>query len=487
MYSGAGYSDWEIGDVDIFIDDDGTYHLFHLIIPNHDYIAHATSKDGISWERAKNALFVGHPGEWDDDMLWTMHVSKCAEGYEMFYTGLQLKDRGKVQKIGRAFSKDLIHWDKDVSGKYPVGSEAPHYEHLDNNPREWLSFRDPFKYTYGDTDYLLVCGRKATGPTHRRGCVSLYEIKDTEVKALPQLFTPMVYDDVECPCLIELSGNYYLLGSIREDIKVRYWHAPSFNAEYSAFHDNVLLPQGNYAGRVIKDGDHTLVYGFYFLEGSVSTHRVLPPPKQLNADKEGRLYLTSFHRWDEMKGEAMRVSILPKLELLWGNQTSIVEKKEDGFLLTSRSGYEVFAIDKPCQNYIWTGTLVLEGLGKCGLVMDMDGEGNGYFISLDFVNGFVQFRRWGFNPDDVQNNFVYKTIQANQFDTNPERSIDFKLIRYGHYIELTIDGKIALTLVDYEYAGPKMGVYASSAVLSLKNLKLYPLPDSNEEYGNPGV
>ena len=48
--------------------------LFHLIIPNHDYIAHAVSKDGISWKRVKNALFVGDPGEWDDDMLWTMHV-----------------------------------------------------------------------------------------------------------------------------------------------------------------------------------------------------------------------------------------------------------------------------------------------------------------------------------------------------------------------------------------------------------------------------
>jgi len=122
MYSGAGYSDWEIGDVDIFIDDDGTYHLFHLIIPNHDYIAHAVSKDCITWERAKNALFVGDPGDWDDDMLWTMHVSKCSEGYEMFYTGLQLKDRGKVQKIGRAVSKDLMVWNKDISGKYPVAS-----------------------------------------------------------------------------------------------------------------------------------------------------------------------------------------------------------------------------------------------------------------------------------------------------------------------------------------------------------------------------
>ena len=46
MYSGGGFSKWEIGDIDVFIHN-GKYHLFHLIIPNHDYIAHATSEDGI--------------------------------------------------------------------------------------------------------------------------------------------------------------------------------------------------------------------------------------------------------------------------------------------------------------------------------------------------------------------------------------------------------------------------------------------------------
>lgn len=73
MYSGRGFREWEIGDVEVIKEGD-TYHLFHLVLPNHDYIAHATSKDCINWVRVKNALFVGDPGEWDDDMLWTMSV-----------------------------------------------------------------------------------------------------------------------------------------------------------------------------------------------------------------------------------------------------------------------------------------------------------------------------------------------------------------------------------------------------------------------------
>ena len=83
MYSGAGFSDWEIGDITVYIHN-GEYHLFHLIIPNHDYIAHAVSKDGLAWRRTKNAIFVGDPGEWDDDMLWTMHVYSQENKFFMY-------------------------------------------------------------------------------------------------------------------------------------------------------------------------------------------------------------------------------------------------------------------------------------------------------------------------------------------------------------------------------------------------------------------
>ena len=75
MYSGYGFRKSEIGDVDVVVHN-GEYHLFHLTLPNHDYIAHAVSRDGLHWRRVKNALFISDPPAWDDDMLWTMHVSR---------------------------------------------------------------------------------------------------------------------------------------------------------------------------------------------------------------------------------------------------------------------------------------------------------------------------------------------------------------------------------------------------------------------------
>ncbi|HQU55061.1 MAG TPA: hypothetical protein PK643_18630, partial [Saprospiraceae bacterium] len=197
MYAGGGFSDWEIGDIDVFVQN-GVYHLFHLIIPNHDYIAHAISTDGISWRRVDNALFVGHPGAWDDDMLWTMHATRRGNLYYLFYTGLAIRDRGMIQKIGIAISDDLIRWEKRKTGNFPIGSCGPHYEDLNNNPRGWLSFRDPYYYEEESQAYLLVCARSAEGPFSRRGCVGLLQLtEDNNLAMYTPLLYPRMYDDVE--------------------------------------------------------------------------------------------------------------------------------------------------------------------------------------------------------------------------------------------------------------------------------------------------
>ena len=482
MYSGSGFKDWEIGDVEVHLHN-GIYHLFHLIIPNHDYIAHAVSKDGISWERTDNAMFVGHPGEWDDDMLWTMDVGDCDDGsFEMYYTGLQISDRGVNQKVGRAISKDLINWTKtsDVDGT--IASQGPHYEDLKNNPRTWLSFRDPYLYKYKGEEYLLVCGRASHGPVYRRGCVSLYQKVNGKFVAKPPLVFPLAYDDIECPCAIEINGVSYLIGSIREDIKVRYWYADEFLGEYQSFHHDVLMPQGNYAARIVKDGKHNLVYSFYFLDRQVNSKRVLPPPKELDVDEHGKLFLKSFYKWDEKVEKTYTQAAFPDVKLLYGNPTAQFDKLKGKWWMASRSGYELFTFNKMSDSYIWEGTLKVEGVGKCGLVLAEDDDGSGYYISLDYMSGYVQIRAWGFNESDPQNNFVFKNLQTNQFISPKSLEIKFKLIRYGHYIELSIDDVVKLTLIDYRYNETRIGFYTSSSIISLKKSMYKVLENPMDEY-----
>jgi beta-fructofuranosidase len=483
MYSGSGFSDWEIGDITVIIHK-GIYHLFHLIIPNHDYIAHAVSRDGMSWKRVNNALFVGHPGEWDDDMLWTMHVSGVGDKFEMYYTGLQRKDRGVISRIGLAESTNLIDWKKNRKKIFPIGPEGFFYETSNTNPRTWLSFRDPFRFEYKGEVYLLLGARAIAGPVSRRGCVGVVKITDDVVELMPALLYPLVYDDIECPCVFELHGRFYLLGSIREDIKVRYWFAPEFFGEYHSFHADVLLPQGNYAARIVQDGDHLLVYNFFYAYGRIDALRVLPPPKNLDSDEKGRLILKSYYRWEKMVTKSTPQSDLGKVEHLLSNPTASSDIQPDKWTCGSRSGYEIFCFQRPSTGFIWEGLLTVEGMGKLGLVCDIDKDGNGYFISFNVSSGQVQIRAWGFNPLNNRQNFIFSDIQSGFFTPNEKKSLYFRLIRYGHYIELSIDGIVKLTLMDYTYSGSGIGLYSASSVISLQQSIVKILPDPEEEYAS---
>ncbi|NND31062.1 MAG: glycosyl hydrolase family 32 [Saprospiraceae bacterium] len=482
MYAGAGYSDWEIGDVDVFYHE-GVYHLFHLIIPNHDYIAHAVSRDGISWKRVKNALFVGDPGEWDDDMLWTMHVSRNGDGFQMYYTGLRRSDRGASQQIGKAISDDLLNWSKVVTME-PVTPIPPHYETKDDSPRLWTSFRDPFAYVHEGSQYLLVCARNARGPVSRRGCVALLKLSGDRVDYLPPLIYPRVYDDLECPCIFKFHERYYLVGSIREDIKVRYWISDKFDGEYRSFHSDILLPQGNYAARVMWDGTQYLVYNFYFTDRQVNSLRVLPPPKQLDVDGRGRLVLKSFYRWNQMSLNQITQEDFPEVHQLLENDSAEKLITPNKWTFRSISGYEIFHFRKPTGSLIWEGTLTMEGLGKFGLVIDVDAEGNGYYFPFDLVNGFVQIRTWGFNPANNKQNFIFNNIQSNLFPVNDDLSFRFRLIRYGNYIELSIDGIVKLTLMDYTFNGDSIGIYSASSTISLSDSLIRTLHDPRSEYAS---
>ncbi len=216
MYASHGFLRSDIGDVDVIFHD-GLYHLFHLVLPNHDFIAHAVSEDGLSWRRVKNALFVGDPGSWDDDMLWTMHVSPDpdrAGEWRMFYTGLSRAEYGRIQRVGLARSKDLYHWERCTDAGYPLEIRGPYYESGIDEGRQWVSFRDPFFFIDEKTGsrLLLASGRVRNGPVIRRGCVAMArEIAPDSFEFLSPLHKPGLYDDVEVP---NLSGSVTAITSL---------------------------------------------------------------------------------------------------------------------------------------------------------------------------------------------------------------------------------------------------------------------------------
>ena len=226
-----------------------------------------------------------------------------------------------------------------------------------------------------------------------------------------------------------------------------------------------------------------MVYAFYFAGKSVDTFRIITPPKEIVADEKGRLKLKSFYRWEEKVTKIIPQTGFNKTEALLGNPTSVIIETLEERIVSTKSGYELFGCKNPFRNFIWEGELHLYNLGKCGLVFNSDENGNGYYISFDYLNGFVQIRQWGHNDQDIANNFIFKNLQINQFERSENKSVTFSLIAYGTYIELSINGIVRLTLVDSLFQGGYIGIYCSSGKAGLTNSYLKKLAEPETEYG----
>ena len=495
MYASHGFLRSDIGDVDVLFHD-GQFHLFHLVLPNHDFIAHAVSEDGLNWRRVKNALFVGEPGSWDDDMLWTMHVSADpdrAGQWRMFYTGLARSEFGRVQRVGLARSSDLIHWERDESGCFPLQIAGEQYETSIDEGRKWVSFRDPFFFQDPDSGrrMLLAAGRVKQGPLVRRGCVAAaHETSPGEFEFQPPLHRPGIYDDVEVPNLIKIDQRYYLLGSIREDTKVHYWYADDLDGPFLNFFDNVVLPRGNYAGRVCRwndqGTDRWLLFNFFAKRenhyGRDISKKLLPPPKLIVTDDTGRLRLKSYPGFDRLVCEDCDVPEPTTLDRLFNNPTALSVGDHQQMHLECRSGYEAFLLPGRYESFRLRATVGLEGSGKCGMVLRVDEEGNGYYLSLDLYKGVAQLRAWGVREAaELEHAFKYEQLQAGYFVSRTDGPWEIEVVAHGMYLEVSIGGAVTLSLVDDAYCGGRLGFYSESSKILVEGLQVQRLNPPEQE------
>ncbi len=506
-----------IGDVDLLYHD-GLYHLFHLVLPNHDFIAHAVSTDGLRWRRVNNALFIGDPGSWDDLMLWTMAVSPDphrAGRWRMFYTGLSRREQGNVQRIGLAVSDDLFHWYKtpvhwtdergphdpaavlkareiaiqqevscrfsklDSASHFPIEADPRFYEASADDGRRWVSFRDPYYYREADRGWLIMAARTNEGPLVRRGCVGVMEeIEEGEFEARPPLHHPGLYDDIEVPNLLKIDDEYYLIGSLREDAKIRYWHTDEIGTPWRSYHDNVLLAQGNYAGRVCCDDKGWLIWNFYTVGGpDRTTHNLMPPPKRLRRTKEGLLRATSFEGFEPWVTERVDTRCVRPLRHSEGEQRCSVDG--NSLQLASEAGFQAFVFDDELRSARMRLKIDLDGLGKCGIVFRVNPETqDGYYLSLDLLKGVAQLRAWHTGePGSGERMMQFRALQGGNWYSSTPGEANLQLIAFGTYIELSVDDRVILTLADSTFEEGLFGVYLESAQMHLYDVELRRMRD----------
>jgi len=277
------------------------------------------------------------------------------------------------------------------------------------------------------------------------------------------------------PNLFKLDGRYYLLGSIREDIKIHYWYSETLQGPYQNFFDNVILPTGNYAGRICRAEDRLLLFNFFSkteqIFGREVVKKLLPPPKEVVTDAAGRLKLKSNSDFAALVTGRQVVTATYQCKVLYGNPHANAVDRPDGLHLSCKSGYEAFLLPGEHEDFRLKALLMLEGLGKTGLVLRMNGEGDGYYLSLDLVNGIAQIRAWGANPTpEFEHAFRYAPLQEAHFRGSDHGPWQIEVVAHGMYIEFSIDGHVVLSLVDDSFADGGIGFYTESAAVCLKDL-----------------
>lgn len=260
------------------VTDGQTYHVFYLKAPRSPSepearhwnvrIGHAISTDLRQWIELDDALGPGSAGEWDDYTTWTGSIIKHQDRWAMLYTGTCKSEQGLVQRIGLAWSDDLVHWEKDIHN--PVLKLDPErYEILDTSIWHDQAWRDPWLFV-DPTDgrfHAFVTARTRSGPPASRGVIAHAVSDDLVAWSVRDPVTrPGVFGHLEIPQLLMADRRWYLVFS-----------APGLS-----------LPSGVLGEDATVTGSHYLSSDSPLGPFEWSTHGVLL------ADRQGSLYGTKL-------------------------------------------------------------------------------------------------------------------------------------------------------------------------------------------------
>ena len=137
------------------------------------------------------------------------------------------------------------------------------------------------------------------------------------------------------------------------------------------------------------------------------------------------------------------------------------------------SGMEMFLLQGAYDDFVLSGDLHIDENGKCGLVLRVDEQGDGYFLSLDLDKGMAQLRAWAYNPTGSHEEaFHYQQLQGSNFLTG-QGPFRVSLLAYGQYFELTLNGFVVLSLADDQFARGRIGFYSEGAAFRVENLTVW--------------
>ena len=293
------------------IDDGDDHHLFFLQAPRSlgdpdlrhrkASIGHAVSRDYEHWRVLPDVLAPAEPPAWDDLATWTGSAVRGDSGsWHLFYTGISRTEGGRIQRIGRADSDDLISWRR--YGDRPLLEADPRWYET-GELRSWreVAWRDPwvFRDPGGDGWHMLITARVRYGPRLARGVLGHARSADLGTwVAQPPLTAPCGFGHLEVPQVSVVRGRPVLtFCCLAEDLSAERRRATPVAGMWSASAGSLLGPfdldgaaplgdPGIYAAHLVGlDTDRPALLGFRYDPGGVFVGAIPPPvPVRLTAD-----------------------------------------------------------------------------------------------------------------------------------------------------------------------------------------------------------
>lgn len=300
---------------------DGVTHLFHLQAPRDladpelrhglAQVGGAVSRDLVHWDDLGVVFAPGPAGSWDDRAIWTGSVMALRNGtYAMLYTGTATAEAGKVQRVGLARSRDLVHWQRhpgnpviEADPRWYLGANpASHGETAWRDP--WLA-HDPAAPRGSDGYVAYITAQTHDAPADRSGCIALARSPDLVHWTVgPPVAAPRTSFQMEVPQLWTDGRRAYLLFSawrrwIPDDVGVPavdgtfYMVAEHPDGDFrfggllcGDHGDGTALP---YAARIVDGPDGPRVLAWLGYDGAGDFAGALDDPRPLHVAADGQV------------------------------------------------------------------------------------------------------------------------------------------------------------------------------------------------------
>jgi len=311
----------------MFVEGD-RYHLFTLTQPDGltywDRVCHAVSTDLLHWEDMPDIVLEEKQDKtaWDAGVILTGMTFACDRGYAMTYGAVRLDDH--VQRIGLAFSDDLIAWTKHPGNPILVPA-GPYYEFDPALTAEnAVAWRDAYVIAVEDGYEAFIAANDASKTKTVNGCIAHARSKDLfDWELLEPIASPGLFVDMEVPQYYQLNDRHYLLFSTGtgmdtpcRDNSAGTYHlvADRKDGPYRLPNEPLLIGSGhdrfdNYVAKIIDTHDGPLLY--HHITGTPTTKTAFAAPKSVVQAGDGQLIVKRWRGLDGLLGETIIDALCP--------------------------------------------------------------------------------------------------------------------------------------------------------------------------------